>query len=133
MTYITNFYVEPNIGLIAEYYNCYPTAGLLPTIEDNIATSLIPFYSILIQPLEALIANPNAPVIAAPYNSNVAGFCTASDVEELAFTMLNVYGVIGVISVFIPLINLVIVITVIIGISGLLGGDTSLAGLSKLI
>jgi hypothetical protein len=49
------------------------------------------------------------------------------------FALLNAYGLIGIDAYLLPLINLVIFITSVIGLSGLFGGDTELAGLSKLV
>ena len=47
--------------------------------------------------------------------------------------MLNAYGIIGVASYFLPLLNLIITLSAIVGMSGLLGGNTSLEGLSRFV
>ncbi len=53
--------------------------------------------------------------------------------EGMLFGMLEVYGIIGVSSYFLPVLNTLIALSAIRGLSGILGGDTSLAGLSRII
>jgi len=56
-----------------------------------------------------------------------------SGAEGMLFGILQEYGIIGVSSYFLPILNLLITLSAIRGLSGVLGGDTSMAGLSRLI
>jgi hypothetical protein len=59
--------------------------------------------------------------------------CTPPEAEAMLFSLVNSYGMYGINAYFLPILDLLITISAIIGLSGLLGGDTELAGLSKLI
>ena len=73
------------------------------------------------------VANYGMPAIDLPVN------CKPQAALNTFFALLNAYGLIGIDAYLLPLINLVIFITSVIGLSGLFGGDTELAGLSKLV
>ena len=51
----------------------------------------------------------------------------------MLFMIMNAYGIIGIPAYWLPIMNLVITLSGIIGLSGLLGGDTSMAGLGNLV
>ena len=60
-------------------------------------------------------------------------YCPPAAAVDTLYTLMDEYGVISVSAYFLPIINILIVLTGIIGLSGLLGGDTQLAGLSRLV
>lgn len=60
-------------------------------------------------------------------------YCPPTGAVATTMEMLNAYGIMGVTSYFLPIINLVMTLSAIIGMSGLLGGDTTLEGLSRFI
>jgi hypothetical protein len=59
--------------------------------------------------------------------------CGKDNAINSALAIANLYGVVGVAAYIMPLLNLIIVISAAVGISGLLGGDTDIIGLSKLL
>ena len=60
-------------------------------------------------------------------------YCPYAGAAATTLEMVNSYGVIGVTSYFLPIINLIITLSAIIGMSGLMGGDTTLEGLSRFV
>ena len=59
--------------------------------------------------------------------------CNRDQSLNLLYDFMRIYGVDGIAAYFLPLINILVVLTGIIGLSGVLGGDTALAGLSRLV
>jgi len=149
--YVTNFFVEPNIKAAAWGYQCWPnvyghtvgtagliadpgvalfgsTSGLLGAEGIDIAELVVPGFSYI----SSIISGLQEAITQTPTISLFVN-CQPQAALNTFFAILNSYGIIGLISFFIPLINIVITITAITGLSGLFGGDTSLAGLSKIL
>lgn len=132
--YVTNFYVQPNLGIAASNpaAGCYPSNGNLLTAEEEDTTYLlIPFTGMLEQILA--LANHAIPNSIISGISGLPQGCTESQALNTYFIFLKGYGVMGISAYFLPLINIIIVLSGIIGLSGLMGGDTTLAGLSRLV
>jgi hypothetical protein len=127
--YNLNFFVEPEINKIAYYYWCWPTDNNLVLGESlDTIEMLVPGVSLFeaaASNVEGIIGNP--PSIAIDPN------CKPNDLLRVFNKLMESYGIIGITSFFLPIINIFIVLSSIIGLSGLFGGDTDLAGLSKLI
>lgn len=145
--YVVNFFVEPNIKGLADYYSCWPSGstvgstltggfvgnpGLLGSETVDIAYMLIPLASIF-SLLRGLITGSGSLLSNANSNYYLPVNCAPANALSTFFGMLNAYGLIGVTAYLLPIINIIIVIASIIGLSGLFGGDTSLAGLSRLV
>jgi hypothetical protein len=60
-------------------------------------------------------------------------YCPVQGALATNLEMMNAYGIIGVTSYFLPIINLIMTLSAIIGMSGLMGGNTSLEGLSRFV
>ena len=136
--YTPNFYVEPQFNNIAASTGCWvdngnPSAasGVLVNAEvSDIAALWIPFFSL-------------ASLISSIYGSFVGGYpslpsivqyqCSAQQAESVLFAYLNAYGIFGITAYLLPVLDILVTMSAIIGLSGLLGGDTQLAGLSRLI
>ncbi|MDE1856616.1 MAG: hypothetical protein KGH98_00865 [Candidatus Micrarchaeota archaeon] len=143
--YVPNFFVQPSMKAIGKYYACWPGGPafgnkLLPqTISDgnlveaeseDILWTMVPapdVISFISLNVGALGFQKGAPNFPLPYN------CPADGMLGMFYGFMSAYGMIGVSTYFLPIINILIVIAAILGLSGLLGGDTSLAGLSRLI
>ncbi len=128
--YIPNFYVFPSVEQIATKYNCWPPNGATAGAFDAEAAD-IPFLWIpgVANPLVALAGTlvDNYPIIPLPYQ------CLPNDAGSVLFAYANMYGVYGVSGYLLPVLDILITLSAVIGLSSLLGGDTSLAGLSRLI
>ncbi len=127
--YDINFFIEPQLNRIAYYYECWPTDNnilfgeSLDTIELLIPGSsgvqlIASIGSVIPDTFPKLAIDPN---------------CGPHALLIVFYKYLESYGIIGITAYFLPIINIFIVISAIIGLSGIFGGDTSLAGLSKLI
>ncbi|MDE1871076.1 MAG: hypothetical protein KGI06_02440 [Candidatus Micrarchaeota archaeon] len=155
--YVINFFVEPNIKAITFANGCWPASqGLLTTTglvtgnifstsvlglpkgtpmnlvsaeSADIAGLMIPFSSIL-----SAINYITSFALGSP-NSQfpIDAYCAPQAALNTLFSMLDAYGIIGITSYLLPLINIILTITSIQGISELLGGDTSLAGLARIL
>ncbi|MGC8730020.1 MAG: hypothetical protein ACP5RP_01410 [Candidatus Micrarchaeia archaeon] len=127
--YTLNFFVEPRFDKIAEYYGCWPVGGNLIGAEAlDIGYLLVPFAS-----AASSVAGLIGQFIPSVPNFYLPSGCDSKSIPKLVFATANAYGIIGVDTYFIPIINFLITISSILGLSGLIGGDTDLAGLGKLI
>lgn len=155
--YVINFFVEPNIKAITFANGCWPASqGLLTTTgitypdfvhilgqpkgtplplisaeTADIAGMLIPFSSLL----SAINYITSFTLGSADINSQfpIDAYCPPAAALSTLFSELDAYGIIGITSYLLPLINIILTITSIQGISELLGGDTSLAGLARIL
>ncbi len=140
--YIPNFFIEPSIKRIAQHYNCWPPGGeVIGPFGAEVADTekmLLPFNN-MIAFITQLISGSAPSISFASIPSAIESIgalpysCSAQDTEGLAFAMFNAYGIIGMAALLLPLINVMVTITAIAGLSGLFGGDTGLAGLTKLV
>ena len=134
--YTLNFFVEPSIEEIARTNQCWPhvlggaSVDLYAAEAGDVMTLLIPLYS-AIGPLVALVSNgfhlATMPSFPLPF------VCTSDHAFATLKGMMQSFGIIGISAYIVPILNLVITLTAILGVSGLLGGDTSLAGIAKLL
>ncbi len=131
--YVTNFYVMPDISAIAVYGGCWPNNGnLFETEQADTQDLLIPYANggVIFHSIIAFADhNPTPPTGTL----GITYACNMSQALNTNYLMARSYGVFGISAYFLPIINIIIVLTAIIGLSGLLGGDTSLAGLSRLV
>ncbi len=156
--YLLNFYVPPSLQQIAQANNCWPqvsTAGVVTQLLNPIAAGLvIPevaglgtqsplataeladiFY--LLNPITNLgsgvgqILTASTTLSAGTYF--LPAYCPIQGALSTNLEMLNAYGIMGVTSYFIPILNLIITLSAIVGMSGLLGGNTTLEGLSRFV
>jgi hypothetical protein len=152
--YILNFYVEPNVKAIAQADNCWPgqtsiaTKGLIAGLSlgtgIGLPTGATGLFSAEIYDLAYLLV-PVAPILKlASLIGNAVGYgsassfplpysCVPSDALNTFFALLNSYGIIGIDSYLLPIINIIVTLSSVVGLSQLFGGDTSLAGLSRLV
>ena len=127
--YKLNFFILPKINKIAQKDGCWPPGGSLIAGEsEQVLTSLIPLVS-QINTILTLVGGSIPSVI----KDTGFGTCTATGAKNLVFDLFDVYGIAGITIFWLPLLNIIIVLNGILGLSGLLGGDTALAGISKLI
>ncbi len=129
--YVVNFYAMPQIKYAGKANGCWPPGGNLISAEaEDIAYLFIPFSSIA----SMINAAASSVISTDPIKSfYLPSYCTPAAAADTLYTLMDEYGVISVSAYFLPIINILIVITGIIGLSGLLGGDTELAGLSRLV
>ncbi len=122
--YTINFFIMPNVKNIMKVNSCWQD-NILVAEGADIGFLLIPFGSLV----SLLINNP----IANPPNIFLPARCDPKDAIKVFYQLIDVYGIMGIGIYVIPLLNLIISLTAVLGISGLLGGDTELAGLAKLV
>jgi len=126
-----NFFVFPNATNIVNYYGCYPLGGNIYLSELEIsAYYLIPgvgLYNLLAYGAGGLITGslPNIPLTVVS--------CQPQNALTLIFHFADLYGIIGVTGYILPVINILILFSAIKGISQLMGGDTNLLGLGRLV
>jgi hypothetical protein len=126
--YVINFFVLPNVTYIGTHNNCWPNGGIFSSELNNILAAMVPFSEIT---SAIFIASGNGVPSGVPVLSTQA--CQPTDARMLLYQLFDAYGVVGVSAYFMPIIDLMVVISGIIGLSGMLGGDTELAGLAKLV
>jgi hypothetical protein len=128
--YTVNFFVQPDLKGVINHYNCWPHVPLFVAELGDIGAMMVPFWSVY-GTVVSLISNgqqPNyVPDMDLPYE------CRQSDAYSTFSALLQSFGLIGMTTYLLPIINLIITISAVLGVSGMLGGDTSLAGLSKFL
>lgn len=138
--YSLNFFVQPSIRAIAEYTAC-PNGGSVNQYCGNgnpiwyIAADIVGLNTpvggvkyiggVIFKLLSRSSTNYQPTYLVSSWNSNV--------VLNFLFMTYNVYGIDTIIAWMIPLLNLAITLAGIRALSGMMGGDTSIAGLSKLV
>jgi len=138
--YVVNFFVEPNIRSIAIYNGCWPTSagssggfpgitGLVSAEAADVIALLVPGVSLL----SALKYLLDLSASTATPSFFIAIYCAPAGALNTFFGIMNAYGIVGIASWFIPLINIIITVSSVTGLSALFGGDTQLAGLSKIL
>ncbi len=130
--YTLNFFVLPPLNKVAQADGCWPNFGsLLGGETDLILVSITPVVSQV-----NLILSLTSGSLTDINNFGIGiGFsqCPTSSAQQLTFDIFDIYGISGIVMYLLPLMNIIISLAGIIGLSGLLGGDTSLAGLGRLI
>jgi len=126
-----NFFVFPNATNIVNYYGCYPFGGNIYLSELSIsAYYMIPgvgIYNLLAYAIGGAVTGslPNIPLTVVS--------CQPQNALTLIFHFADLYGIIGVTGYILPIINILILFSAIKGISQLMGGDTNLLGLGRLV
>ncbi len=128
MTYEFNAFVYPKLDEVINYDGCWP--GILLPSEGLFAA----YYLIPLTGLGAGLGNLLGTTLgyesSVPY---VPTTCTPPQAMQTFFDIINVYAVMSVEGVIMPLINILIALVAIKGISSLIGGDTDIIGLGKLV
>jgi len=125
-----NFFVFPNATNIVNYYGCYPYLGNIYLSELSISAAYYFVQAIGLQSsLEYGI--PGGATQSLPNISVVS--CNPQNALALIFNFADLYGIIGVTGYILPVINILILFSAIKGISQLMGGDTNLLGLGRLV
>jgi hypothetical protein len=128
--YVINFFVQPNLkGIINNVDASYGDNCWRDNLEadefGDLATLLVPGVSIV--SLIVQLSKAGLPGIVLPYN------CKPATAMAIFYQFINAYGIIGISVYVLPLLNIMVALTAMLGLSGLMGGDTSLAGLARLI
>ncbi len=126
-TYKLDFFVLPNIQKIAQKDGCWPPLGSLIVGEATQFTlSLVP----LVSQINQIVAftGGSIPDVNIGFSS-----CSSTSAQTILFDLFDFYGIGGIIMYWLPIINIIITLAAILGLSGLMGGDTNLAGLGRLI
>jgi hypothetical protein len=141
--YQLNFFIMPSVQGIATYAKC-PTSILWAATN---ASSWHPdFLAYELTDIAAL----HTPIGSLSYvtgsllkqmgvtpndyePSYLVVYCGSKSVLTFVYQSYNLYGIDTVVAWMLPLLNLGIVFAGVRAVSGLMGGDTSLAGLSKLV
>ena len=131
-----NFYVFPSVTDVVNYNGCWPQevlGGVTPTssilteeVRDSLAISTVGVgYAIGFIFGGFLSSTPQ---------SSIYGIgCTSSGAFNTAIAVTNIYGRMSVTGIMLPILDILIYIAAIRNISSLFGGDTSIAGIGKLV
>lgn len=150
-TYNFNFFVYPRIGSIASNCSCWPAFGVpasesavwlqwnygaLPWWLGSVFSSAVGYVGgIISSGLGGSSSNPLSVTPTRPeqFGGAIYPTCQISQSEQMMFDIMQSYGIMGVTSYFLPILNILITIAAIVGLSGVLGGETSIPGISRLV
>ncbi|MEM3791323.1 MAG: hypothetical protein QXL16_01165 [Candidatus Micrarchaeaceae archaeon] len=121
-----NFFSFPRADWINNYYGCY-TSNLILSEFETASVYLVP----LLGAISAMAALFGSFVGTLPIPPTIT--CTPSKVINNVFALINMYGVMSVEGYIMPLLNLIIVLSAIQSLSAVLGGETSLGLLGRLV
>ncbi len=132
--YTLNFFVQPSMAQIINDNGCWPGGysgshdnGLFGAEVEDTVFFWIPGASLLSGIASTVFSG--YPSIFLPSNLQ----CGPPQVLQIFFELLNAYGLMGIDIYILPLLNIIIALTAMRGLSGLMGGDTELAGLARII
>jgi len=139
-----SFYVFPSSADIVRFYSCYPTGSSIIPEELQIVT-----YSVIqsgVLPVTALLSlfvngfslqsNPLSGLIGtffAPAGTSCLSKLGPYNIIATINALLNMYGIITVSAFIVPIINFLMMLSAITGISSLIGGETTIIGLSRFL
>ncbi len=137
-----SLYAYPDAAGIMSFYFCYPTGPTVMPVEFEIITetliqgALLPATAIV-----GLFSNTvnfqSNPLVNFIMSGGIAGGCFSKigphNVVATLTSLVNMYGIITVSGFIIPILNLLIMLSAMTGISSLIGGETSIIGLSRFL
>jgi hypothetical protein len=141
LVYKFNPYVFPKIDQVINYNKCWlpgvnvfgtqvlPANNMLEAEVEFAAYYLIPALSTVVT-VSNMFSGGFFSYSSLPY---VPTSCKPNNLLSTYFQLLNVYGVMAVAGILLPILNLLIGLTAVRSVSFLLGGDTDLLGIGKLI
>jgi len=130
-----NFYVFPNAYFIIYQAGCWPVGGLLGGELQVIGAYSLPILGEINGALNVITSLSTA-VGGPQINSQLLrlGFsCSSTKAINTTFQLYNLYGMMSVIGLIFPLLNILISLAALVSISSLLGGDTRLFGIERLV
>jgi len=127
-----DFMLLPNADWAINYYHCMPgdvtgSEDLLGNEAEFAAFYFIPGVGAITSALSLVTGVPRTP-LDWPLNG-----CIPSRALNTVFALTNLYGITFVTGVLLPIINILVALAAVAGIATLLGGDTSIVGLERLI
>jgi len=126
-------FMLPNATKMLEYYSCWPIGGNIYAYElIGALPYLIPFYGLTLGVFSAFGFSIGGLAAQIPTVLLAQG-CTPQNAINAGLTLTNIYGVTAITAFILPLLNILIIYAGAMGISRLMGGDTDVLGLSKLI
>jgi hypothetical protein len=129
--YQLNFFIPPTVQGIADYAGCRNTAAFLSEEFIDIVGLQTPVGGVKYFTGQLLSMMHRTPANYQPTYLIIS--CSSNAVLTFIYESYNIYGIISIVGWMLPLLNLAIAFAGIRAISGLMGGDTSIAGLSKLV
>lgn len=141
-TFTPTFFTFPDIASIAQACQCWPPDGSLLKAEvvdiGELQFPPVPIYNYL-DKLATLIASGASQSDVQSSFTNPTSYpglsyqCAGSAAQNTLFYAVQGFGAMGVVGYFLPIINILITLAAIRMLSGLMGGDTELGGLARLI
>ncbi len=132
-----NFYVFPRADYIITYNGCWPPKGSVGLGElQIIGAYVIPGLGILNAGINLLNLGATSAGSGPVLQSSLLrlGFtCNSNNAIQTVFSLYNLYGMMSIIGLILPLINVLMVLAALFSLSSLLGGDTRIFGLERLV
>ncbi|MHB1830056.1 MAG: hypothetical protein ACYCO0_01555 [Candidatus Micrarchaeaceae archaeon] len=138
-----SFYIFPSAADIINFYSCYPSAPniLVPTeaeiLGSTVADNFVMPFSFIFSLFSSNSANTQASSLLSPFYGYSGGSCMAKvgphNLVAAYTALVNMYGLITVSGFILPIINLLMMISAMTGLSSMIGGETTIMGLSRFI
>lgn len=127
-----NFYVYPRLDYILNYDGCWPPGGSVLLGETQVAGGyVIPGIGLYLALKDFIGSFVNA--VIEPSSPTYGFNCTPANLFEAIVNIADLYGMVFTSSVLVYILNILMLLSAIKGISSMLGGDTSLLGIGRLL
>ena len=147
-----NFYVYPKASDIVRMYSCYigDSSTVFPFESIELTNQFLQIGNLPVDVLLSFFTNsvnllgaapslliPGAVAQAITGSNPLAGHCITTVgpyyITAAISGIVNMYGIISVSAFILPIINALMIISAITGISSLMGGETTIIGLSRFV
>ncbi|MGC8628670.1 MAG: hypothetical protein ACP5T4_00460 [Candidatus Micrarchaeia archaeon] len=127
-------FILPNATRTLQYYSCWPPFSSVVAYELAFSLPyLIPLYGLITGILSTFGYALAGTVTAIPFTPVVFLGCNPYEAINATLALANIYGLTTITAFILPLLNILIVYSGAMGFSKLMGGDTDIMGISKLL
>jgi hypothetical protein len=123
-------FILPNATATLKHYSCW--SSNLPAYElEFSAFYLIPGYGLATGAASAFVSS--ALVTSLPLTPTSILGCSPPEAIDAGLALTNIYGITSITAFLIPLFNVLIIYGAAMGLSKMMGGESDILGISKLI
>lgn len=137
-----SLYAFPNAANLINFYSCYPMGkSTILTTEGEILTAALisNVFLVLTAPLSlfsnnfSLGSNSIVDFFFNPSGASCISQIAPRNMMAALTSLINMYGIISVAGFILPILNALILLSAMTGLSSLIGGETTIIGLTRFL